>query len=194
MLGLDQTVALPARSSLTCAEQPPSALQNYGTTVAFFVRPCKDCLRTDVPDGVHNRCKGNSSFPYSAPYWRPLGSGSAWVQNLLKVEWRRRIPTDAILQTVLIDFCDRFCLPTCQMLHNDRLLQPEQRLVQVQAVRWLSLQHHSREMSFAPLMLRKPAHPSIVYCSWSTMQQTCYNWKQSLCLLLHTVCGTTFGR
>ena len=63
------------------------------------------------------------------------------MQRLLKVEWYQRIPTDAILQTMLVDFCERFCLPTCQMFHKDRLLQLDQKLIQVQAVHWLSLQN-----------------------------------------------------
>lgn len=61
-----------------------------------------------------------------------------YVQRLSKAEWNRSIPADAVLQTVLDKFCERFCLPTCHMLHAGRLLQPGQKLIQVLLLQYRS--------------------------------------------------------
>lgn len=71
---LGQTVAILARSSLSCAQPKlPAALQDYGNTLASFVRPCTGCLRADVHYELVDQHKGNSPVAYSGPYWRPLG-------------------------------------------------------------------------------------------------------------------------
>lgn len=56
------------------------------------------------------------------------------LQGLLKAEWHRHdVPADATVQTVIVDFCNRFCLSPdcCQMWHAEQLLQPNQDLQKV---------------------------------------------------------------
>ena len=56
------------------------------------------------------------------------------LQGLLKAEWYRHdIPADATVQTVITDFCNRFCLSPdfCQVSHAEQVLQPNQELTQV---------------------------------------------------------------
>lgn len=143
-LGLGQTVAGFARSSLTCTHiKAPSAFQGYGIIIASVVRACSGCFAHTHTCTM--QCMISTKVTALLRTVGPTGGRSVsaffGVQKLLKVEWGRRIPADAILQTVMVDFCERFCLPTCQMFHKDRLLRPDQKLMQVQAVHCLLLQH-----------------------------------------------------